>query len=157
MNLQTATRAVTVSRVFDARPEVLFAAWTDVEALMKWFGPPGTHLVSAEADVRPGGKYHLVIDDDGALSDLTGEYVEVSPPNRLIFTWALSNQPCAGVPDMVPNTLVTVDFAAASNGRTTLTITHEGLPPAARQGHEAGWFGCLDELARTMTARAFAG
>ncbi len=157
MSVETVDRAVVVSRVFDARPEVLFRAWTDVDALMRWFGPPGTHLVSAEADVRPGGRYHLVIDDDGVVSDLTGEYVEVTPPRRLVFTWALTNQPCAGVPDMVPDTLVQVDFAAAPNGRTALTITHEGLPEAARPGHEMGWFGCLDELARTMTARAFTG
>ena len=156
MNVATLP-AVVVDRVFDARPEVLFDAWTNTEALMGWFGPPGTHLIAAEADVRVGGAYHLTIDDNGTLSHLTGAYVDIDRPRRLAFTWALNQQPCSGTAEVVPNTLVTVDFAAAENGRTRITITHEGLPPAARLGHETGWCGCLDELARTMTARAFAG
>jgi uncharacterized protein YndB with AHSA1/START domain len=68
-----------------------------------------------------------------------GEYREVVPHSRLVFTWSC---PDLGVVDSV----VTVTLAPHDSG-TALTLSHELPPdPKIRAEHEGGWNGCLGSL-----------
>ena len=76
---------VRLVEVFDAPRERVFAAWTEPERLKRWWGPGAFRTTEAEVDLRPGGRYALTL-EPGAMH-LAGEFREVVPPERLVYTW----------------------------------------------------------------------
>lgn len=133
-----------LTRVVPAPREAVFRAWTDPEALRRWWVPfEGMTVPAAEVDLRPGGRYRFTMRNAGGEEfHLSGVYREVRPPERLVYTWRWD--------DGDGETLVTVDFEA--KGTTTLLhLTHERFPDAAaRDRHGAGWSGVLDRLVAVM-------
>lgn len=75
-------------RTFDAPREKVWRAFTDPELVPRWWGPHETSTEVIEMDVRPGGKWRYVSRAAGR-DDVTffGEYLEVSPPERLRWTF----------------------------------------------------------------------
>jgi uncharacterized protein YndB with AHSA1/START domain len=133
-----------VRRWIKATAEQLFAAWTRPELLVRWWGPEGVSCPTAEIDLRVGGSYRIANRfRDGRLVWIEGTFEEIEPPRRLVYTWRLESQ--SGTAERV-----TVCFLAAA-ASTEVVVTHERIPSeAARSGHERGWLGCLDGLARLI-------
>jgi uncharacterized protein YndB with AHSA1/START domain len=131
---------ISVKRRLKAPPERVFEAWTRPELMARWFFPGADWTVQVTADVRVGGRYELVMRDaDGTQHVQFGDYREVVPVSRLVFTW---NCPELEVVDSV----VTVELVE-SGGHTDLSLTHRLPPdPKVRKGHEEGWEGCLGNL-----------
>jgi uncharacterized protein YndB with AHSA1/START domain len=77
--------SVNITRHFSAPTEKVWCAWTDPQALARWFGPENEGVVSlAEFDVRVGGRYHIRFGvAGGEVHDVSGVYQEVGP--ELIF------------------------------------------------------------------------
>ena len=75
-------------RVFDAPREKVWQAFTDPEIVPRWWGKRGTTTTVVEMDVRPGGKWRYV-NSDPSRDDVTffGEYLEVTPPERIRWTF----------------------------------------------------------------------
>ncbi len=141
---RTAARSkpsLAIRRDLQAPPESCFRAWTDPEALKRWFGPGTNRVVVAETDPRVGGRYRLVLRSAGGEEHaVSGEFREVVASRKLVFTWAWRSTP-------ERRSLVTVEFAPADEA-TALTLTHEALADeAARDRHRHGWIGSLDRLA----------
>src|SRR5437763_5514094 len=100
---------LTVTRVFDAPREVVFAAWTDAEQAAQWWGPQGFTTISCDMDVRVGGAYRACMrSPEGTIHCRRGIYRELVPPERLVFTFAWEK---GGVEGHGPETVVTVTFA----------------------------------------------
>jgi uncharacterized protein YndB with AHSA1/START domain len=135
-----------VRRTIAADARRLFAAWTRPEQLRSWWGPKGVRCSAAEVDLRVGGRYRIVNDlPDGAQIVISGAFTTVEAPRRLVYSWAIG--PGGGEPELVPE-LVTVCFDPLDDGRTQVVVTHERIAsPRLREGHQAGWDGCLDGLA----------
>jgi len=133
-----------ITRHLRAPREAVFRAWTDPEALVQWFGPESVTARLVSLDPRPGGRYSLEMHGaDGGVYPLSGEYREVSPPSRLVFTWIWGSGDFAGV-----ETLVTVNLDDI-NGETRLTLTHERLANEhALELHNQGWTSTLGRLER---------
>jgi uncharacterized protein YndB with AHSA1/START domain len=131
-----------VRRIIRATPEKLFAAWTEPEQLIHWWGPDGVSCPSAEIDLRPGGSYRIANRfPDGTLVWISGVFELVEPPHRLIYTWRLEAASAS-------IERVSVNFEPRDSG-TEVVVTHERIgSAAARTTHERGWSGCLDGLAR---------
>ena len=68
--------SVRIVDVFDAPRDVVFAAWTEPERLKQWWGPGFFETVFAEVDLRPGGRYELLL-EPGSMR-LVGEFREVN-------------------------------------------------------------------------------
>ena len=135
-----------LTRTFAAPRGKVFRAWTDPEEVKKWFHPPGYETPSAEIDLRVGGKYRLGMRKlpDGEVFYLSGSYREVRRPERLVYTWQWEAEPELG------DTLVTVQFHDRG-GSTEVVLTHKLFPTEkARQEHERGWSGGLDNLAKIL-------
>jgi uncharacterized protein YndB with AHSA1/START domain len=138
--------SLTFKRRLNARPEKVYAAWTNPQELMQWFGPPAVvaGTVQADIDLRVGGGYRIGFDMiDGEHNEVGGVYREVVPDARLVFTWAWRSTP-------ERESLVTVAITADGGG-TLLTLHHQQFADeAARDVHEAGWTGTLDKLEKYL-------
>ena len=85
---ESARPSLTLTRHLRARPEKVYAAWTEPENLVHWFGPgelkPGT--TQAELDVRVGGRYRIRFTGmSGEHHEVGGVYREVVPDRKLVF------------------------------------------------------------------------
>ena len=137
--------SLTLVRKFTSAPEKVWRALTQPEALKQWMGPSDEFSIPlAEADVRVGGRYHLIIKSpDGEEHDVSGVYREVITNRRLVYTWAWKSTP-------ERESIVTVELRAAGGG-TELTLKHERFADAqARDRHEQGWNGCIARLERLL-------
>lgn len=78
-----------ITRVFPARRELVWQAWTDETELAQWLHPFGVSADSVSFDVRVGGRYRYTMTNDttGERFPTGGEYIEVEPFDRLVFTW----------------------------------------------------------------------
>jgi len=132
---------VVVERTLAASRERVFRAWTDPGLMEKWFSPMDKTTVGVEANVVEGGKYRIGMrGQDGVVSYVSGRYIEIEPPRRLVFTWAWETEP-PGV-----ESLVTIEFFEQGDS-TRLVLTHQKLETQQdRDSHRRGWEGCLQHL-----------
>jgi uncharacterized protein YndB with AHSA1/START domain len=81
------TATLVVRRRIHATPEKLFAAWTQPEHLVRWWGPQGVACPAAEIDLRVGGAYRLANRfPDGTVVWIAGVFELIEPPHRLMYT-----------------------------------------------------------------------
>jgi uncharacterized protein YndB with AHSA1/START domain len=116
-----------------ARPDTIFPFFTDPELMVRWMG------TSARLDPRPGGI--CWVDVDG-VHVARGEFVEVSSPERVVFTWGWESGDIA-----VPPGSSTVEVTLVPDGdHTIVRLVHSRLPTDSANGHAAGWDHYLPRL-----------
>ena len=131
-------------RSYPVAPEKVWRAWTDAEAVKKWWGPrPGEPVSAAELDVRVGGRFRIVFGGpDGKEHECAGVYQEVVANQKLVFTWSWPRT----TPERV--SVVTIVFRKTAQG-TELDFRHEQFfDEKARDDHRGGWNAALDNLER---------
>lgn len=126
-----------------ARPETVFDFLVDPEKQILWMGR------RAELDPRPGGTYLVEINDQATAR---GEYVEVVPPSRVLFTFGWEGQQAGEGEHGVPPGSSRVEVTLEPDGDGTLVrLRHFGLPEQAREMHGQGWELYLGRLAAAAT------
>jgi uncharacterized protein YndB with AHSA1/START domain len=137
--------SVQVRRRVRATAEEIFDLWTRPDLMARWMSPfPGAVDCQASCDLRPGGAFSLVMSSAQSSREVSGTYLQIERPHKLVFTWIgpLTNH---------VSTLVTVEFHPRGE-ETDLVLTHERLPtPAIREGHTRGWGNILDHLADAVS------
>ena len=143
---QAVKPSLTLKRRLNAPAEKIYAAWTNPQHLVKWFGPDSGTVSKAETDVRVGGRYTVAFQtEDGEKHQVSGIYREVVPNEKLAFTWAWITMP-------ERESFVTITIKRDGEG-CILTLHHEQFADVeARDGHERGWTGCLNKLERFAEA-----
>lgn len=137
---------IIVERLIAASVDDVFAAWGDVDSLSAWMCPAETISgASVETDFRVGGKFSIVMHGDEGDYQQVGEYLEIDPPKRLVFTWV---SPWA--PEAEQETRVTVSLDPAGEGKTRLRLVHEDIT-AWYDNHEQGWAKIASELDNRLT------
>jgi uncharacterized protein YndB with AHSA1/START domain len=137
---------LTITRVLAAPRERVWREWTEPEAFADWFGGPDAEvpLDTVAMDVRPGGAWRATMRYERREIRWTGEYREVDPPERLVFT--ITDRP--GEDD---RELVVVALTDLGDGRTEMVVEQHGrMSAAAYDAARNGWGGFLDR----MTERA---
>ena len=135
--------SVTLTRLFDARRDVVFRAWTDPKQLAQWWGPHGFTNPVCEIDARPGGALRIDMKGpDGNIYPMTGTFREVVPPERLAFIGVAM--------EGLFESLTTVTFEDVK-GKTRVTVKAVVLKAApeaapALAGMEEGWSQSLERL-----------
>lgn len=137
---------IRIRRVFDAPPERVWREWTDPESFADWYGGPQCEvpLASVSMDVRPGGAWRLTMfaPPNRRRIDWKGEYLEVDPPERLVFT--VTDQPGDDAFE-----LVTVELTDLGDERTEMLFEQRGsMSPEQYERATNGWgtfFGRLEE------------
>jgi uncharacterized protein YndB with AHSA1/START domain len=138
---QNTDNAVRLTRTLDAPRDDVWRMWTDPAEFAAWYGPDGATVEVTQWDLRPGGRRLVAmgVETPGGPMTMrfTGEFVEVTKPERLVYTETLADQ-------AHPETRVEVQFHE-DGGRTTVELTHHGIP--AGSPGETGWAMALDHLA----------
>jgi uncharacterized protein YndB with AHSA1/START domain len=139
-----------LERTFNAPAGAVFDAWTSAEVLRRWW-PAGSDWETpvAEMDPRIGGSLRLVMrSPEGEEFGGRGEYVEISPPARLVFTWTWD-----GHEQHEGTQLVEVEFEEHHDGTTTVVLTNRGLSDEeSSRSHREGWEASFDNLDRVLAA-----
>jgi uncharacterized protein YndB with AHSA1/START domain len=117
-----------------ARPETVFPYFTDPERYVQWMG------TSATLEAVPGGKYRVGMRDG---VEAVGEFVEVDPPHRLVFTWGWTDRF-----EVAPGSTRVVVTLTEEDGGTRVVLRHHDLPTEElRAQHLSGWDTYLARLA----------
>ena len=116
---------LTFTRVFDAPRELVFKVWTDPYHVAQWWGPHGFAIPVCNVDARQGGRFDVHMQgDDGIILPSVGEFFEVVPPSRIVFS--------SNLEDGDGNRLIeVVNTDHAGRGR------RQDQDDAAHQGHRA--------------------
>ena len=135
-----------IKRFIRAPRDQVYAAWTDPAQLKEWFGPESVRTRNLIADVRVGGEFRWdLTDQEGKEVTISGEYREVEPGKKIVFTWRLE-----GDEDWKNHSTVTVEFFDREGG-TEIRLTHEKLPnEASRDDHTQGWNSVLDKVEKFL-------
>ena len=119
----------------NAPAERIFAALTKSDEILKWWAAEGKfHVVSAECDPQPGGKWLIRVaasSEHDAPSTVYGEYRIIEAPHLLTYTWIreIGNY---------PDTLVRWDLKE-TDGYTTVRVTHSGFKSVEDRTRNNGW------------------
>jgi uncharacterized protein YndB with AHSA1/START domain len=160
---------VQVRRTFAAPRERVFEAWLDPELLRQWLTGPRATSPEATVDARVGVEFRITLTShlggllgrlpgsfDGSVQ-MVGRYLEISPPERLVFSFGWESFPTIDVdPD---ETTVTVEFQELSRrDETEIVLTHERQPSRRlRAFHSYGWRGSLRKLDALLEEAGDAG
>jgi len=142
---------ILITREFDAPRHLVYRAWTTPELVRRWWSGRRGEVTVAEIDLRVGGRWRYVMAPDGGGEvAFHGEYREIVPNERIVYTEVLDGAPGA-------RALTTVTFAEAA-GRTTLAILVRYDSRQDRDAHlgymDDGLREALDLLERAASALA---
>ncbi len=122
-----------------ASPATVFPYFTDPERMARWMGR------SIDLDPVPGGVLRIDYNGEDIVS---GTYLEVQPPDRVVFSWGWEMPG-----DPVPPGGSTVEVTLRPDGDGTIVrVVHRGLPAESIEGHAVGWDQFLPALAMAAAA-----
>ena len=140
--MEAGTRLIIECEVrIEASPDTVFEFFTDPMKAVSWMGSQAT------LDPRPGGIYRLAMDEEWIA---LGEFVEVDPPRRVVFTWGWEGD----LADTPPGSS-TVEVDLIPDGEATIVrLVHRGLPnEQSVASHRDGWELYLPRLAAVASGR----
>lgn len=165
LQIETKGNDLIYTRVFDAPRDSVFAAWTEPEHFVRWWGPKDFTTHGCEIDLQPGGAWRITMrspEPDGQDYPLKGVYLEIAKPEHLIFTIDTTDHPQSfhdqfnahcGNPEervilMIQATLTLEAIGAQTKLKLVqrfLTVTE--CKAAVAMGTNAGWGESLERLA----------
>lgn len=149
-------RELTLERRLDAPPAAVWRCWTEPALLVRWFTPAPWKTVSAEVDLRPGGRFATVMrSPEGEDHPNEGVFLEVVPGRRLVFTDAYA---AGWEPAAKPFFTGLIELAEDGAGGTAYRArarhwTEEDRKRHDEMGFHQGWNAATDQLealARTL-------
>ena len=142
-------RDLVLSMILDAPREKVYRCWTEADLLTQWFAPKPWSTPRAEIDVRPGGASLVTMaDEQGNEYPNPGQYLEVVPNHRLMFTDAFVGD---WRPSEKPFFTAVLTFDDAGEGKTKYTAvarhwTTEDAENHKKMGFHQGWGICAGQL-----------
>jgi uncharacterized protein YndB with AHSA1/START domain len=120
---------ILITREFDAPRHLVYLAWTTPELLRRWWHANRAEITAVEMDVRAGGRWRWAARalSNGYEFDFHGEYREVVPDERLVYTEIFSDYP--------DSTALNTATLTEKDGRTYLEVLVEHPSKEARDGH----------------------
>ena len=156
---ETQSKKLVIVREFNAPKELVWKAWTDEEHHKKWWGPESYTSPYCKIDLRIGGKYlFCMLSPKGKEYWTTGEYLEISAPDKLVYTDSFSdnegnvltppqNEFSPELPDHVKVTVLLVQ----KNKKTIMTLIHEGIEEdELKQMAQRIWNEAFDKMAASF-------
>jgi uncharacterized protein YndB with AHSA1/START domain len=148
-----------ITRTFDAPRELVWKAWTDPERIKRWWGPKAFTAPVAQIDLRVGGKVlSCMRSPEGQDFWSTGVYRELVPNQRIVVSDSFADAegnvvPASryGLPGDFPLEMQVVVTFEAREGKTLMTLRHEGLPAGQMSEMTGqGWNESFDKLSESL-------
>ncbi len=149
-----------ITREFNAKPDVVWKAWTDPELMKKWWGPKDFTSPTVKLDFRQGGKYlNCMRGPDGKEYWSTGVYKEIVPKKKIVVTDSFADEKGNVVPSSyygmknLPMELqIQVILEELKDGKTKMELHHIGIPDGEmRNLTDQGWNQSFDKLDGTIS------
>jgi uncharacterized protein YndB with AHSA1/START domain len=149
-------REIVMTRLFDAPRDLVFEAHTSCEHMSNWWGPRKYEIADCDVDFRPGGAWRIVHRAEGEEHVFSGEFREIVPPERIVWTFEWGGAPGHGSVE----TLVLDEH----DGKTTLTATsvwgtvedRDGMVQSGMEEGAAETYDRLDEYLEELKGRSTA-
>ena len=148
-------KSVEIERTFDAPIATIWQMWTEAEHFASWYGPMGATIPTCTMNVEVGGTRHMCMEMETPNGTMqmwfVGEYREISPMTRLVYTESMSNEagdvltPAdMGMPGDGPSVTEVVVELTEAGDQTHMKMQHIGIPHDSPGG--MGWNMALDKL-----------
>jgi uncharacterized protein YndB with AHSA1/START domain len=152
-----------LERVVDVPRDLVWRAWTTPEHLMKWFTPVPRKTIACEIDLRPGGRFHTVMQSpEGRNVTNVGCYLEIIENERLVWTNALEEgfrptgaSTVCGEDAFFAFTAVIALAPHGEGTKYTALVMHSDEASTKRHeemGFHDGWGKALDQLVAVAKA-----
>lgn len=143
---------ISMSRVFDAPRDLVFRVYTDPELVPQWWGQRASTTIVDQMDARPGGAWRYIQRGaDGTEYAFRGEYREITPPERLVYTFEF--EPMPG--HVIVDTLTFDDVESKTRiTATSLFQSVEDRDGMLASGMEGGANESWDRLAELLAAQS---
>lgn len=143
-------REIQITRTFDAPRDLVFKAMTDPDLIPSWWGPREYTTTVERMEVRPGGTWRFVQRaPDGNVYGFGGEYREIVPPERLVYTFQF---------DGAPGHVIVETITLEERGNLTEMTDHmsfdsvEARDGMLQSGMEIGARASMDRLAELLAS-----
>jgi uncharacterized protein YndB with AHSA1/START domain len=148
-NAETGALVLNLESTFAAPPEGIFRMLTEPAELAQWWGPHGFTIPAVELNLTEGGRYRFrMAPPDGEPFHLSGEFLEVDPPWRLVYTFEWEEP----TPDD-RKTVVDLSLQAAGSG-TRLALSQGPFLTDERLAlHRGGWTESFEKLQAVLESR----
>ena len=159
---EVAEKQLVITRIFNAPQEMVWKAWTDPEQCMRWWGPKDYTCPFCEIDLKVGGKYLTCMrSPEGKDYWSTGNFIEIVPTSKLVYTDSFADEngnkvsaEYYGMSGFPMDLRVTITLEE-QNGKTKMTLVHEGIPAGEMQElTSGGWNESFDKMAEIFENEA---
>jgi len=136
---------IVINWTFEAPREEVWREWTEADRFADWYGGPAdVPLDTVVMDVRPGGRWSLIMHAERGTIYWDGEYLEVDEPERLVFT-------VTDEPDEDQYAVCTVVLTDTGDGRTDMLFSQIGpLPPEQLEPAKKGWSSFFERIVERL-------
>lgn len=144
---------ILITREFDAPRRLVYQAWTTAELIKRWWSGERGEVTIAEIDLRVGGAWRYVMTANAGFEvAFHGEFQEIVPDERLVYTEAFEGMPDAG------SSMTTATFAEA-DGRTVLSLlivcpsreVRDGIIDSGMEGGMQEQMDALEQVAISLS------
>jgi uncharacterized protein YndB with AHSA1/START domain len=147
-------REILMTRLFGAPRELVFEAHSSCEHLKNWWGPRKYEIAECDLDFRPGGAWRVVHRAEGEEHVFSGEYREIVPPERIVWTFEWG-----GAPGHISVETLTLE---EQDGKTLVTARsvfdsvedRDGMMQSGMEEGAAETYDRLDEYLEALKERA---
>jgi len=131
---------VNITKTIHAPIKSVFDAWLNPEMLSRFILPmPGMPEPQVDNDAHEGGSFTILMQVGNNKIPHTGKYLEISSPNKLVFSWVS--------PFSAEGSTVSLVFSEVGDNKTKVELTHvRFIDETHRDNHEGGWRNILDSL-----------
>jgi len=135
---------VNINKEINAPIEKVFDAWLDPKMLARFMTPmPGMPESDVENEAVEGGEFTIIMHAGNDDLPHTGKYLEISRPDKLVFTWESHRS--------IDDSTVTINFTKLDDNKTKLELTHvKFINEEARSDHEGGWGNIINKLSEIL-------
>lgn len=148
-----------INRRFNAPIEKLFAAFTEAEAIKKWWWPENLYADKVELDFKNGGHYFINMKGyEKGGGGMTGEFEEIVTNKLIVMTDQFADEKGnpisaeqAGMTGTWPETIyITFDFESHNDLKSGFTLAQAGVPAELQSDCIQGWSESFDKLEKYL-------
>lgn len=153
-------KTVSIKRTLNVPVETVWKAFTEPKSFKKWWGPNDYTCTVCEIDLNVGGDCFSNMQNKktGQETFSINTYKEIVPNKKLVMTDNFADEEGDIIPapkempgDWSKPLLITVELQD-KNGKTDLSLTHEGIPTESHDDCVKGWNECFDKLEKNLAS-----